>query len=137
MRGTVKNQAWRVFCLRYPLNHFFFSFAFNLCFSLFYCLVYVYVCLFRLVLQFFLCFMYVRLLEFPLWGFALFLCFQVFWARGCVCIILPAQVGLIMRTQAYSYMRKPLPRNPNSYFLFCFCFHMFILFSFFSMFLCF
>ena len=32
-----------------------------------------------------------------------------------------------MRMQAYSWVRKPLPRNPNFYFwLFCFYFHLFV-----------
>ena len=48
-------------------------------------------------------------------------------------IILPAHVGLIMRIQAYSCVRKPLPKNPNFFisFFFCLYFHMFVLFSFF------
>ena len=60
------------------------------------------------------------------------LCFQGFWIETCVRIILPAQAGLIMRTQACSCVRMILPGNSNFIYLFlilpsyvCFVQHLF------------
>ena len=58
-----KKSSLGAFGLRYSFELFFFFSTFNLFFNLFLCLVYVYICLSRLVLGFFHVFKHVRLLD--------------------------------------------------------------------------
>ena len=73
LRETVKNQDWRAFCLRYPLNPSFSLLSLIFVLAYFIDYFYTYACLFWLVLKFFLCFELVWLFEI---GFSFLLCFS-------------------------------------------------------------
>ena len=117
--GNGQKSSLGAFALRYALKTFLFPFYFNLCFSLFLCLVYVYICLFRIVLGFLFVFKHDRLLDFTFLVFALFLCWLGF-------------LGKDLRTHDLAYTRRlnscvcrpvlawmmMLPRKP--YFFVCF-----------------
>ena len=72
--GNGKKSSLGAFALRYVLKTFHFLLCLNLCLIYFFCLVFVYFCLFRLVLGFLSVFKHVRLLDFMVLVFALFLC---------------------------------------------------------------
>jgi len=66
------------------------------------------------------------------------LCFKGFWAETHVRIILLAHIGLIMRMQGCSCVCMNLPRNLHFYLsVFASAFTCILLFSLFSIFLCF
>ena len=74
-KGNGKKSSLGAFVLRYSFKIFFFFSIFNLCFNMLLCLVYVYICLSRLVLGFLYVLKHARLLDFMFFFVvALFLC---------------------------------------------------------------
>ena len=76
--GNGKKSSLGAFALRYALKPFFFFFALTSVLIYFFCLVYVYLCLSRLVLGFLYVLKHARLLDFTFLVIALFLCWLGF-----------------------------------------------------------
>ena len=73
-KGNNKKSSLGAFALRYALIPFFFFFALTSVLIYFFCLVYVYLCLSRLVLGFLYVLKHAGLLDFTFLVIALFLC---------------------------------------------------------------
>ena len=73
-KGNGKKSSMRAFALRYAFKPFFFFSILMFALIFFLCLVYVYICLSRLVLGFHYVLKHARLLDFIFW---LLLCFCI------------------------------------------------------------